>query len=80
LPEVVGDAGLLIPPADPAALAAAIAQLLADPAKRAELGALARQRILEKFNWKGAAMRTVDVYSEAIEAKRSMSAGSISRR
>ena len=66
LPEVVGDAGLLVPPADPAALAAAIAQLLDDPAKRAALGALARQRILEKFNWHGAAKRTADVYSEAI--------------
>ena len=66
LPEVVGDAGLLVPPADSAALAAAIAQLLDDPAKRAGLGALARRRILEKFNWKDAAQRTADVYSEAI--------------
>ena len=32
LPEVVGDAGLLVPPADPAALAAAIRRLLDHPA------------------------------------------------
>ena len=32
LPEVVGDAGLLVPPADPAALAAAIRRFLDHPA------------------------------------------------
>lgn len=69
LPEVVGDAGILVPPADPAALAAAIAQLLDDPAKRAEYGAMARKRILERFNWQGAAKRTVDVYNEAISQR-----------
>jgi len=75
LPEVVGDAGLLVPPADPAALAAAIARLLEDPAKRAELGALARQRILDKFNWQLAAKRTADVYLEAIAQRRVTNAG-----
>jgi len=74
LPEVVGNAGLLVPPADSAALAAAIAQLLDSPAKRNEFSLLGRQRILEKFNWKDAAKRTADVYSEAIESNRSITA------
>lgn len=44
LPEVVGDAGILVPPADPAALAAAIHQLASDTAARARLSAAGRTR------------------------------------
>ena len=36
LPEVVGDAGILVPPADPAALAEAIKYLMDNPVKRRE--------------------------------------------
>ncbi|MDD5398595.1 MAG: glycosyltransferase family 4 protein [Dehalococcoidia bacterium] len=70
LPEVVGDAGILIPPADSEALTDAIAQLMESPAKRHEYSVLARKRILEKFNWSNAARLTAEVYSEAIKAKR----------
>jgi glycosyltransferase involved in cell wall biosynthesis len=66
LPEVVGDAGILIPPADSAALTAAIAQLMESPAKRSEYSVLGRKRIIEKFNWSNAARLTAEVYSEAI--------------
>ncbi|MEY9849642.1 glycosyltransferase involved in cell wall biosynthesis [Streptacidiphilus sp. BW17] len=37
LPELVGDAAVLVPPGDATALAAAVSSLLADPARRAEL-------------------------------------------
>ena len=70
LPEVVGDAGILIPPADSAALTAAIAQLMESPAKRNEYSILGRKRILEKFNWSNAARSTAEVYAEAIETTR----------
>ncbi|MDD5647889.1 MAG: glycosyltransferase family 4 protein, partial [Dehalococcoidia bacterium] len=70
LPEVVGDAGILIPPADSEDLTDAIAQLMESPAKRHEYSVLARKRILEKFNWSNAARLTAEVYSEAIKAKR----------
>jgi len=69
LPEVVGDAGILIPPADSAALTAAIAQLMESPARRSEYSTLGRKRILEKFNWKNAARLTAEVYAQAIATK-----------
>jgi glycosyltransferase involved in cell wall biosynthesis len=37
LPELLGDAAVLVPPGDATALAAAVSSLLADPARRAEL-------------------------------------------
>ncbi len=41
-PELLRDRGMLVPPGDPPALAAAIEQLLADPARAAALGQRAR--------------------------------------
>ena len=70
LPEVVGDAGILVPPADPVALANAIARLMDNPQLRSQYSELGRKRILENFNWKDAAKHTLDVYREAIESKR----------
>jgi len=69
LPEVVGrdgTAGLLVPPGDPHALAAAIEALLADPEHRARLGAAARERAVTRFSWAATAAATADVYREAI--------------
>jgi glycosyltransferase involved in cell wall biosynthesis len=66
LPEVVGDAGILIPPGDAAALTAAIAQLMESPARRSEYSISGRKRIIERFNWSNAARLTAEVYSEAI--------------
>ncbi|HUJ25048.1 MAG TPA: glycosyltransferase family 4 protein [Myxococcales bacterium] len=47
VPEIVGDAGICVPPADAGALARAIAALLDDPALRAKLGAMGRERVLQ---------------------------------
>jgi len=70
LPEVVGEAGILVPPADVNALAEAIAALIDNPDKRNHLGKMGRKRITETFNWKSTARHTVDVYSEAIDYQR----------
>lgn len=67
LPEVVGDAGLLVPPADPAALARAIEALYDRPGLAAELGAAGRRRVLSQFTWERAAQRTAAVYREVID-------------
>jgi glycosyltransferase involved in cell wall biosynthesis len=62
LPEVVGDAGLLVPCGDPRALAGAIVELFANPALRDRLGALGRQRMAERFSWDLAAQRMCELY------------------
>ncbi|MGI4880327.1 MAG: glycosyltransferase family 4 protein [Janthinobacterium lividum] len=46
---VPGATGLLVPPGDPAALAAALAALLAEPARLAAMGAAGRTRVLDRF-------------------------------
>jgi glycosyltransferase involved in cell wall biosynthesis len=53
LPEVVadGETGLVVPPADAAALADAIAELLDAPERCRELGRAGRQRVLDQFTW-----------------------------
>jgi glycosyltransferase involved in cell wall biosynthesis len=70
LPEVVGDAGLLVPPADPAALARAIRTLYDHPQLAAKLGQAGRRRVLAEFTWERAAQQTVAVYREVIDDHR----------
>ncbi len=73
LPEVVGDAGLLVPPGDVRALVDAISALLDNREKRCSLGEAGHRRTTRNFNWRTAARRTLDVYSEALEqVKRSI--------
>jgi glycosyltransferase involved in cell wall biosynthesis len=67
LPEVVGDAGILVPPADVGALADAISALVISSNKRKHLSEIGRKRIVQMFNWRNTAKRTADVYAEAIE-------------
>jgi glycosyltransferase involved in cell wall biosynthesis len=62
LPEVVGDAGLIVPARNPAALEQGIARLLDNEVLRADLAARGRQRVLERFSWARAADAFVDVY------------------
>jgi glycosyltransferase involved in cell wall biosynthesis len=68
LPEVVnhGRAGLLVPPEDPSALAAAIKQLLSNQSLRQRLGEAGRKRIEEAFSWEDAAKKTLEVYKEVV--------------
>jgi glycosyltransferase involved in cell wall biosynthesis len=63
VPEVVEDGrqGILVPPAQPAALARALVSLLGDPSLRQRLGAAARERAAE-FDIRRSVRRMEDVY------------------
>jgi glycosyltransferase involved in cell wall biosynthesis len=68
IPRVIGDAGLVVPEGDPRALRDAMAQLLADPRLRSELGRRGRARVLECFTNARIAEQTVGVYRAALAA------------
>ena len=70
LPEVVGqdgDAGILVPPADPDALAAAIKRLLPDKHLQRKMGEAGRKRVERNLTWEQAAKKTLEVYEECCE-------------
>jgi glycogen synthase len=72
--EVVedGTTGLLVPPADPDALADALTRVLTNPALGRALGLAGRRRVEDRFSWASVAERTEQVYGDAIaEFKRS---------
>ena len=67
LPEVVGDAALMIDPYEPQAIADAMRRVLTDPDLRAELRAkgLARAR---GYSWERSIRRVREIYSEVLNA------------
>ena len=70
-PEVVEDGvtGLLVPPRDSAAIAAAAGRLLEDRALAARLGSAGSRRVSELFSIEGSVHQTEDLYQHLVEAK-----------
>ena len=70
IPEVIidGETGILAPLGDTAALAAAVSALIADPARRARLGAAAKKRAAEKFSAPVIVERYLAFYREVCAA------------
>jgi len=66
LPEVVGDAGVIVPAKSVDALADAIDDLLQHPDKRDQLGAQGRERILQKFCWDVCAGQMAKYYQQVL--------------
>jgi glycosyltransferase involved in cell wall biosynthesis len=68
IPEVIahGHTGLLVPPDDPLALAASVAQLMNDPARAAALGRSARDFISREFGFGRMVSRFEELYLSAI--------------
>jgi glycosyltransferase involved in cell wall biosynthesis len=62
IPHVLGDAGLVVPEGDAAALGAALGRLQQDPALRARLAERGRARVLAHYTQQRVAERTYAVY------------------
>jgi glycosyltransferase involved in cell wall biosynthesis len=61
-----GGASLYVEPNNPRALAAGIEELLADPALRARMGAIGRQRMVELLEWKHQAPKLLEAYAKTL--------------
>jgi len=59
-----GVTGLLVPPHDHRALAAAVRELLDDPVQRRRMGTAARRRAVERYSWTRVAADTEEVYAD----------------
>lgn len=71
-PEIVagGETGLLVAPDDPAALAEAVLELLADPVRAAAMGEAGLARARNEFSVAKMADRTADLYAAVSSAER----------
>jgi glycosyltransferase involved in cell wall biosynthesis len=69
LPEVAGDAGIVVPPDDRAALTDALSRVLADGAERSELGRRGRLRVLERFTLERMQRAHVEALTRVAEAR-----------
>jgi glycosyltransferase involved in cell wall biosynthesis len=65
LPEVAGDAALLVDPYDPEAIADAMRGIAGEPALAADLRQRGHERVTQ-FTWERTARMTLDVYRQAI--------------
>jgi glycosyltransferase involved in cell wall biosynthesis len=68
LPEVVGDAAVLVDPRDDAAITESLARLLEDGALRDRLRAAGLARVLE-YDWDRTARATADVLHDAVDGR-----------
>ena len=68
--DVIADGrdGVLVPFGDGPALAEALAGLLADPARRAALGAAGRAKVLERYTWDEVYAKVAAAYAQAARA------------
>lgn len=67
IPEVIGDAGILVQANDPKALSEAVISLIQDNAKRHGFGQKGRERAVREFNSKEIAKRFGDLFDRVLK-------------
>lgn len=67
--EVSDDTGILVPPGDAVALAAALDKLCLQPKLRDNFGAAAAARVHRLFDWKASAALAVDIYRGVVATR-----------
>ncbi|GAB5456391.1 MAG: glycosyltransferase family 4 protein [Henriciella sp.] len=69
LPEVAGDAGIIVPKGDPNALAEAIDGLISNPERRSQVAEACLKRARTHFNWDSIAPKYLDFFRAAMAAQ-----------
>jgi len=73
---VDGETGILVPPADPMALADGINKLLRNPERAKQFGENGRRRVVDHFSWASIARQVEALYAEVVEEHARLHAGS----
>jgi glycosyltransferase involved in cell wall biosynthesis len=68
MPEVAGDAGVLVDPHDVSSIVKGLVELLENGARRSELSKLAVLNAA-RFSWDKATKETLEVFDEALESR-----------
>jgi len=70
IPEVIGDAGLVVPEESPEALSNALDRVRSDPALAAALREKGRERVKARYTWDAIAARLASFYDRVLENPR----------
>jgi glycosyltransferase involved in cell wall biosynthesis len=68
IPEVIADAGLVVPEGDSNALAGAIRQLINDPSLREQFSREGRRRVEQNYTWEIVGKKTSELYEQVLSA------------
>lgn len=66
IPEVIGEAGLVVPHADADALAEAIRELLTNANLRRQLARVGRERVERQYSWEQVAAKMYELFSDVL--------------
>jgi glycosyltransferase involved in cell wall biosynthesis len=72
--EVVGDAAVLVPPANPESIRAALRKLIDDESLQKSIGQAARERLENQFSWPSVAEEHIALYESLIPPENSAAA------